>query len=191
VSYFSKAFDNKVTELLKNGGVGVLPTDTIYGLSALALNKDAVERIHKLKARDEGKPLVVLIAEVGQLIKLGLKTIDAELIKDYWPASLSVEFDATNAPQWLHRGGNFFAVRMPDNNVLRSLISKVGPIVSTSANLQGQVPAKNVKEAQKYFGDKLDFYIDAGKLNGEPSTLVKIENGQIIIVRQGSYKIFT
>jgi L-threonylcarbamoyladenylate synthase len=83
------------------------------------------------------------------------------------------------------------AVRMPDNNDLRRLIDKVGPIVSTSANLQGQVPAKNVEDAQKYFGDKLDFYVDAGKLNGEPSTLVKIENGQIIILRQGSYKIFT
>jgi L-threonylcarbamoyladenylate synthase len=190
VSYFTKEFYNKVTELLKNGGVGLLPTDTIYGLSAIALNEQAVRRVHELKGRDN-KPLILLISEINQLEELGIQKEQANIIKEYWPGALSVIFNTNITPEWLEMGTSSLAVRMPDNNDLRRLIDKVGPIVSTSANLQGQVPAKNVEEAQKYFGDKLDFYVDAGKLNGEPSTLVKIENGQIIIVRQGSYKIFT
>jgi L-threonylcarbamoyladenylate synthase len=81
------------------------------------------------------------------------------------------------------------AVRVPDNFELRNLIKKTGPIVSTSANLRGQEPAKTVKEARKYFGDRLDFYVDAGHLDSQPSTLVKIENNKLKVVRQGAYEI--
>jgi L-threonylcarbamoyladenylate synthase len=189
VSYYVKEFDNKVIELLKNGGVGLLPTDTIYGLSAVALNKESVEKIHKLKQRDDGKPLVALIGNLNQLQELGLSAVNTEALEKYWPAPLSVEFDATHAPEWLHRGKKYFAVRLPDNRQLRDLIAKTGPLVSTSANLQAQEPAKNIKEAKMYFGDKLDFYVDAGEINGISSTLVKIENGQLKVLRQGTYEI--
>jgi L-threonylcarbamoyladenylate synthase len=189
VSYFTNSFDDKVVELLKNGRVGLIPTDTIYGLSAHALNKNAVEKIHKLKKRDDGKPLVVLIADVNQLSGLGLSLQYSELIRDYWPGPLSLEYDATNAPEWLHRGKNYFAVRLPDLKELRDLIAKTGPLVSTSANLQGQEPSKNVEEAKKYFSDKLDFYVDTGDLKGKSSTLVKIENNRIKIIRQGACEI--
>jgi L-threonylcarbamoyladenylate synthase len=189
VSYFTDTFDAKVVELLKNGAVGLLPTDTIYGLSALALNKEAVERIHALKGRDNNKPLIVLISDLHQLEELGLKVEQAELAKSYWPGPLSLEFDATDAPDWLHRGGFFFAVRMPDYSELRDLIAKTGPVVSTSANLQGQKPVSSVKEAQETFGDKLDFAVDAGKLEGQSSTLVKPEDGRLVVVRQGVLEI--
>jgi L-threonylcarbamoyladenylate synthase len=189
VSHFFNEFEGEIVELLQNGAVGLLPTDTIYGLSALALNEQAVERIHKLKHRDDGKPLVVLISNIKQLAELGLSVADAEHVKNYWPAPLSVEFDATNAPEWLHRGKFYFGVRMPDNDSLRSFIRKVGPIVSSSANLQGQRPASSVREAKNYFGNKLDFYVDQGNLEGRPSTLVKIKDGRITVLRQGALKI--
>jgi L-threonylcarbamoyladenylate synthase len=189
MSYYGKEINEKVVELLKAGGVGLLPTDTIYGLSALALDKKAVERVHELKERDDGKPLVVLIAEAGQLNELGPSLQYPEILEKYWPAPLSVEFNASNAPEWLHRGKFYFAVRMPDHDGLRKLIKKVGPIVSTSANLQNHEPAKTVEEAKKYFGDQLDFYVDAGKLEGQSSTLVKIENGKLKILRHGAYEI--
>jgi L-threonylcarbamoyladenylate synthase len=189
VPYYATKFDNEVIKLLKKGGVGILPTDTIYGLSALALKKDAVERIHHLKGRDDRKPLIVLIANFNQLDKLGLNREQADFVKNYWPGPVSLEFDAHNAPVWLHRGGFTFAVRMPDSKVLRDLIAIIGPIVSTSANLQGGKPAKSVKQAQKYFGDQLDFYVDGGKLEGQSSTLIKIENGKLKVLRQGAYEI--
>jgi L-threonylcarbamoyladenylate synthase len=188
VSYISNKIDDKIIELLKGGGVGLLPTDTIYGLSALALNEKAVGRVHELKQRDDGKPLVVLIGELKQLSELGLPLAHAELVKDHWPAPLSMIFESSNIPEWLHKKTRSLAVRLPKHNDLIELIKKVGPVVSTSVNPQSMKPATSAEEAKKYFGNRLDFYVDAGKINGQPSTLAKIENGKIEIIRQGAYE---
>lgn len=189
MSYYAKKFDDKIVELLRDGGVGLLPTDTIYGLSAVALSEQAVERVHKLKKRDSGKPLVVLISELRQLKELGLKPEQAEIVKKYWPGSLSAVFESQNIPAWLQLGTNSLAVRLPGSKKLRELIKKVGPIVSTSANLQGQKPVSSVDEAKEYFGENLDFYVDVGDLQGQPSTLVKIENDHLKIIRPGALNI--
>jgi L-threonylcarbamoyladenylate synthase len=189
MSYSTNRLDDRIVELLKNGAVGLLPSDTIYGLSAVALNKDAVERVHELKRRDGNKPLIVLIANIKQLKELGLSKEQSELVEYYWPAALSVIFEAENIPGWLQLRSSSLAVRMPDNQELRDLIAKTGPIVSTSANLQGKKPAASVKEAKNYFNEHLDFYVDVGELNGQASTLVKIEKNKLKVVRQGSYSL--
>jgi L-threonylcarbamoyladenylate synthase len=189
VSYNTNNIDDRITELLKNGGVGLLPTDTIYGLSTVALNQRAVEKVHRLKERGKGKPLIVLISDISQLSELGLSIKVAGLTERHWPGPVSVIFESTDVPHWLQLGTNSLAIRMPDIKELRRLIEKTGPIVSTSANLQGQKPAKNVSESKKYFKDKLDFYVDFGELEGQPSTLVKIENSSLKIIRQGAYEI--
>lgn len=78
---------------------------------------------------------------------------------------------------------------MPALAWLRTLLHKTGPLVAPSANLEGHPPAWTVREAKRYFDDKVDFYIDAGRLGGRPSTLIKIENGKVIVLRQGAAKI--
>jgi L-threonylcarbamoyladenylate synthase len=177
MSYCTKVIDSEVIKLLQIGGVGLLPTDTIYGISAVASNRKAVQKIHELKGRDKNKPFIVLIGDLRQLKDLGVNSLQEELVKKYWPAPLSVIFNKN------------LAVRMPANQELRILINKVGPIVSTSANPQGQEPAVSVTNAQKYFGIKLDFYVDAGELNNPPSTLVKVIGGKIKVIRKGVYKL--
>lgn len=189
MSYLTDSFDEKVVELLKHGGVGLLPSDTIYGISCMALEKEAVERVHKLKSRDSNKPFIVLISDVKMLDLLSISKVDAKSVNQYWPGPLSVVFPALNAPEWLQLGTKTLAVRLPNKPDLLSLISKVGPIVSTSSNLQGEQPASSEKEAQQIFGDKLDFYVDVGKLDNPPSTLAVIENGKLKVVRQGAVKI--
>jgi len=166
-----------------------MPTDTIYGLSASALDKDAVERIHSIKGRDSSKPLIVLIANLEMLDLLSIYKEQAKIIEEYWPGAVSLEFNASDSPSWLHRGRGHFAIRMPDHDTLRELISQVGPIVSTSANIQGGEPASNLDQAQAIFGEKLDFYVDAGKLVGQSSTLVINEGGRLKVVREGAVKI--
>lgn len=188
--YFTNQIDEKIVELLKSGGVGFLPTDTIYGLSATALNKNTVKKVHDLKNRDK-KPFIILISHMNQLPDLGIDLMAAGEIRKHWPGPLSVVFESSKVPEWLQMGTKSLAVRLPDNKNLSDLIAKTGPIVSTSANLQGHEPAKNVEEAQKYFGNKLDFYVDTGELKGQSSTLVKIENGRLKVLRQGAYKIVT
>jgi L-threonylcarbamoyladenylate synthase len=182
-------FDSRVEWLLKNGAVGFMPSDTIYGLSCKAMDEEAVSRIYELKKRDVNKPSIVLIADLEQLTELSVDKAQAELVKKYWPGPLSLEFSAPDSFLWLHRGTNAFAIRMPGNEELRNLISKVGPIVSTSANIQGTEPAKSVEEAKKYFGNKVDFYIDVGVINNPPSTLVVARSGKLVVEREGAIKI--
>lgn len=191
MSYSTNSFDNKIIELIKKGAVGLLPTDTIYGLSAAALNIKAIEKVRNLKGRDVNKPFIVIIASVSQLEQLGIKKDQAAATLKYWPAPLSIIFESRDIPTWLQQGTSSLAVRMPDDDELQDLIRKTGPIVSTSANLQGQEPAQNVGKAKNYFGRKLDFYVDKGDLSGEPSTLAKLEGQNLKIIRQGCYKIKT
>jgi L-threonylcarbamoyladenylate synthase len=189
MAYITDEFDDEVVRLLKKGGAGLLPTDTIYGLSARALDAAAVERIHKIKLRDSGKPLIVLISDLKMLDLLNISSKQAAPAEKYWPGALSLEFQAAGSPVWLHRGLEHFAIRIPDHPGLLELIKKVGPIVSTSANLQGESPVRSAEEAQGLFGDRLDFYVDAGELDNPPSTLAVIENGKLKVVRQGSVKV--
>lgn len=183
------SFDDKVIDLLSKGGSGLLPTDTIYGLSCRALDESAVERLHKLKGRDSTKPFIVLVSDIKMLDLLSISAEQAVYVEKYWPGPISMEFHAPSAPSWLHRGLGHFAIRLPNHPQLLGLINKVGPIVSTSANLQGQAPVRNAKEARALFADKLDFYVDIGKCDNPPSTLVIIKDGHLEVVRQGAVKI--
>ena len=182
-------FDDQVIEILKRSGAGFMPSDTIYGLSCRALDEQAVGRAQKLKKRDSNKPLIVLISDVEMLNLLSISSSEVEPAKKYWPGPLTLICSAPRAPGWLQLGTKTLAVRIPSNKDLVNLIQKVGPIVSTSANLQGQKPLTTAAKAIKVFGEKLDFYIDAGKLTGKPSTLVEVEDGKLKIIRQGAMKL--
>lgn len=187
--YTSDSLDEKIIALLNAGAVGVLPSDTIYGLSCRALDKDAVERIYKLKRRSDTKPAIVLISNQKMLDLLSIDTEQLEPIKGHWPGPLSVILDAPKAPAWLLRGGTSLAVRWPEDSKLTDLIDRTGPLISTSANPEGGTPATSIDDAKNYFGDKSDFYIDIGKLDNQPSTLVEIKDGRPRIVRQGVARI--
>lgn len=166
-----------------------MPSDTIYGLSCQALNESAVQRLHKIKARDKNKPFVVLISELKMLDLLGVSYNKVITAERYWPGSLSVIFPAPKAPVWLHRGTKTLAVRQPGNKDLRDLIDIVGPLISTSANPEDRPPASSVAEAKVYFSEQLDFYVDIGKREATVSTLVRAENGKLVVVRKGALEI--
>ena len=78
---------------------------------------------------------------------------------------------------------------MPAVADLQNLIKQVGPLVSTSANAEGERPAQSVEQARKYFGEQLDFYIDVGKVKTQPSTIARVEKSKLKLVRQGAIKI--
>lgn len=189
MSYFADSFDDKIVGLLKSGAVGLLPADTIYGLSCRALDREACEKIYTLKDRTHSKPLIILISDLRMLDLLSINKEQAKAIKKCWPGPLSVIFDAPDAPAWLLCGGTTLAVRWPAGENLNQLIKKTGPLVSTSANPEAGTPAASVADAKRYFGSRLDFYVDVGELKSNPSTMVRIKNGRAEIIRQGSLKI--
>ncbi len=164
-----------------------MPTDTIYGLSARALDERAVEKVHQVKKRDQGKPLIVLISSLTQLDELGVEKPPARLAEKYWPGPLSLILNAPSAPRHLHRGTGTLAVRMPDYSPLRNLIEKTGPLVSTSANEQNNPPINSAEEALRQFADVLDFYINVGDLSEhQPSTLAAYKDAKLEVIRRGA-----
>jgi L-threonylcarbamoyladenylate synthase len=185
---------SKAISVLKKGGVIVAPTDTLYGILAIAVNKKEVERIYKIKGRDENKPFIILISALTDLGKFGVKlTTDREkFLNGIWPGKISVILTCTNKKfEYLHRGTKAIAFRMigKRNPNLYNLIKKVGPVVAPSANLQGCPPAKNVWQAKKYFGNSIDMYMCGHTRTSKPSTLVKFKGNKLVILRKGAVKI--
>jgi len=190
VSYKTNHFDDEVVRLLKCGGVGLLPADTIYGLSCLALDEAAVKRLRRLKGRSQQKPFIVLFSDYGQLKDLNMPTARLKLVKKYWPGPLSLEWDASKSPVWLHPASDTFAIRMPNRADLLQLIEQVGPITSTSANPEGHPPAMSVASANKYFGEQLGFYVRGGQTKKPvASTLVRLQASELKVLRQGAVTI--
>jgi L-threonylcarbamoyladenylate synthase len=190
MSYKTFEFDREVARLLIMGGVGVLPTDTVYGLSAQALNKNAVEKVHKLKDRSEHKPFIILISNLEMLDLLSITQIPIAMVNKYWPGPLSVIMDAPEAPAWLSLGSQSLAIRLPAHKQLLALIDQVGPLVSTSANIENQPVVRSVSEAEDIFGDQLDFYVDQGPASeANPSTIVKFNKNKLEVLRHGDIKI--
>lgn len=187
-----KRVQKNVFALIQNKAIGIMPTDTVYGLVASALDEKAVSKIYKIKKRDEHKPFIILIASLKDLelfdIKLERKVLN--ILKKIWPNKVSIILPCKKKQFfYLHRGKGSLAFRMPKSKKLLNILIKTGPLASTSANLSGQSPAKNIKQAEKYFGNKVDFYIDGGELNNTPSTIVSIKKNRFLIIRDGSVQI--
>ncbi len=177
----------KIIKILKEGGIGVLPTDTIYGLVGSALNKETVERIYKVRKREKTKPFIILISSPNDLKIFGIKIkpFQKRLIKKFWPGPFSLIFDFKSKKfLYLHRGRKSLALRVPRPKWLRDLLKETGPLVAPSANLAGMSYAKTIKEAKKYFGEKVDFYFDVGRIDKQPSTIIDIRKEEIKILRK-------
>ncbi|MDP2630700.1 MAG: L-threonylcarbamoyladenylate synthase [Candidatus Uhrbacteria bacterium] len=176
--------------LLKCGAIGVIPTDTIYGISASAVNKEAIERLYDIRNRDRSKPFIVLISSIDDLDAFGI-SLKGEMRKELlriWPAPVSVVLTCHDKKYaHLHRGVGSIAFRVPAWAQLRTFLKRTGPLVTTSVNPEGKKPAITVKEARSYFGDILDFYVDVGSLRSTPSTLLRLAHDGFEVLRRGGY----
>jgi L-threonylcarbamoyladenylate synthase len=183
---FSELTETRVIDLLRHGAIGVIPTDTIYGLVCLASNYEAVERLYRTRPRDPAKACIILIASIDQITDQQYLTSKHQgLMAKYWPGPVSIILPASErTPRFVHRGENAVAYRMPANEALRELLSATGPLIAPSANPEGLEPAATLTEAQYYFGEHVDFYVDGGTMHSHiPSTLVGIKDNKIEVLR--------
>jgi L-threonylcarbamoyladenylate synthase len=186
---FKNLLDPEIAKLLQNGAVGIIPTDTIYGVVCLAANKEAVQRLYELKKREE-KPGTLTAADIEQLIALGIKKRYLTAVQHFWPNPISVIIPTGFNLQYLDQGKMSLAIRIPKDKNLIGFLKKSGPLLTSSANKPGETPAATVKEAQKYFGNEIDFYVDGGDLRGhQPSTVIRIVDDAIEVLREGAVKI--
>lgn len=180
----------KTVEVLKKGGVVILPTDTVYGFSGLVDFETDVE-IRKIKGRSETKPLIQLIAKPEDLFLYTDDEVPQSLLKN-WPGALTIIVHIREDNPYKNKASfSTVAFRCPGDSWLREIISQVGqPIFSTSVNRSGEPVLDEEKSILKEFEDEVALIVtDGDKKNALPSTLVSIEDGQVKILRQGALKI--
>jgi len=177
-----------IAQLLQ-GAVGVLPTDTVYGLVACASNQAAVARLYELKKRDH-KPGTIVAANVDQLVALGIKKRYLNAVADMWPNPLSIVLPVGPELAYLDQEVGSLAVRIPKDETLQKVLAQTGPLVTSSANQPGAQTAATLAAAYDYFGDSIDFYVDGGDLSGKPaSTVIRVVDDAIEVLRQGALEL--
>ncbi|MCE4600071.1 MAG: threonylcarbamoyl-AMP synthase [Desulfurococcales archaeon] len=175
-------------EVIESGGLVVAPTDTLYGLLADPLDEQAFERVYRVKERDPSKPLPILLGESHHallLVKPG--PLFWRLAIKFWPGPLTiVEKSRGDLPGHLARWGSL-GVRLPRCPLVREIARSVGGLlVGTSANRSGWPPPVRVEEAVRQLGDRVDLYIDGGRVElGVPSTVVDLSTGKPVVMRPG------
>lgn len=167
---------NEIASALSAGSVVLMPTDTIYGLHAVASDAAAVARIAEMKGRDGEKPFIVLASSVAQLATLGVTAHPDVMsaLTSIWPAPLTAI---------LPRDGSTLAVRIPAVDWLRELIARTGPLVSTSANLSGEPPVDRPGALAHHLQNALDV-VDGGVRNGEPSAILDLTGDEPRFIRE-------
>lgn len=163
---------------LKAGEVGIIPSDTIYGISSL-VDDEAMERIYEIKERPQSKKLIVL-SDKASLESLGLIVPDS--IMALWPSPLTVILPT--------KEGETLAVRVPDDKYLLTLLSETGPLISTSVNISGKPSLETFEEIYPVFSDRVDFIVRKENIvKGESSTLLDATKKPCRVIRQGAYKV--
>jgi L-threonylcarbamoyladenylate synthase len=174
--------------LLQRSGLVAFPTDTVYGLGALAFNAAAVERIYAAKDRPVEKAISVLIADVSDLAKVTLEVpqMAARLAGCFWPGPLTLVVEKhPDLPEEVS-AGHTVGVRIPDHPVARALLRSAGPMAVTSANLSGQPSPSTAQQVYAQLGGRIGLIIDGGKTpGGVPSTVVDCTGTEPRILRPG------
>lgn len=185
--------NQKIVQSLRKGGIGVIPTDTLYGLVGSAFSQKAIDRIYRVKNRPKNLPLIVLISSIEELKKFGisLDKKNKDFCKKVWPGKLSIIFpQKAKKFSYLSSGSGGISFRIPKKDSVIKFLKKTGPLVAPSANITGNPHAKTIDQAKRIFKDKIDFYY-GGRLSksNKASTLVKLEKDKIFVKRQGEVKV--
>lgn len=192
--YYSKNNIAYAGNALKNGELVIFPTDTVYGLGAVYDNKEAIYKIFGVKNRDLNKPLNVLISDMSMLNLLAQNVSEAELklMSAFWPGPLTIILEKKETVLNLITSNlNTIGVRIPNNQIALDLINYVGkPIVTTSANISGNLSSTDADHALDIFNNKVSYVLDDGESKLKlASTIVYIEENKPKILRNGSISL--
>jgi L-threonylcarbamoyladenylate synthase len=184
----SKKDISNVILALQKGSLVVYPTDTLYAIGANIYNEDAVRRVFQIKRRPFSNPLPVAVPSF-ELMKEIAYTNDSvkHLTKSFLPGALTLILKKKNCVSDIVTGGlNNIAVRIPANDIALELLSTFGPLTVTSANIHGEKTPGFINDIRtKFKDDDISAYIDAGRLEGKPSTIVDLTSKKPRIIREG------
>ncbi len=180
----------RAAAVIRAGGIVAYPTETFYGLAALALSPEAVARLAAAKLRPEGKPLPLLAADRDSALALAAEVdpVAERLARRFWPGPLTLVLPAAPGLPAEIAGAGTVGVRVPGSPVARELARlSGGPITSTSANLAGEPPPRRPAELAPALEAIVDLVLDGGETpGGLPSTVVEVRGGEVRLLRAGA-----
>lgn len=176
-------------EILENGGAVILPTETVYGLFAQAMNEAAVEHVYQLKRRPKDKAMNLNVADLETILAFSknqpsyLKT----LYEAFLPGPLTIILQANDrVPAWINSGLSTIGFRLPNHPKTLELIKKTGPLIGPSANISGQESGKVFLQIQQQFSEMVSGFEDDNALTGLDSTILDLSGEKARILRQGA-----
>lgn len=179
----------RATDVLRKGGLIVYPTDTLYAIGASISNETAVRKVYKIKKRPLNIYLPVAVGGVEQIESVAVMNDAAKKIAGkFMPGPITLILKKKEGISDIVAKDKI-AVRVPANPVALKISSVAGAITATSANIHGENAPSTVENAEKQLGDKVDIYIDGGKLKGIPSTIIDVSDGEIKVIREGAIKV--
>lgn len=175
--------------LINNGELAIVPTDTVYGIIADATNEEAIKKVYMAKRRSFSKPLIIMVSSIEMLKKYvkNISDVEKRLIEKYWPGRLTILFKRNNKiSDLLTNSGDYIGIRLPDNKELCKLMNMLNkPLVSTSANISDNMTITEISMLEDELKNNISYIVDGGMLNDLPSTLIKVEDEKIIFLREG------
>jgi len=179
----------RATHALRRGGVVVVPTDTVYGLTCSIGYPAAIERIYALKDMDPKKPLSMLVADLRMASRYarGISTPVYRMMKRVLPGPYTFIFEATaEVPKIMLRRRKTIGIRIPDNPIALALLEELGePLLTTSIRTPEDEIVNDPEEIERTYDRRIDLVVDGGPLLPVPSTVVDFSSGEPVLIRQG------
>lgn len=181
-------------EVIRAGGVVCFPTDTVYGFAASIFSERGVNKLRKLKRRAPGEAFVVIVDDAGWVSELACRITRTHrrLMANHWPGPLTILFESSPAvPAYVTGGQDTVGLRVPNDTLSQCLLAACGvPLAAPSANPKGESPAVSPGEVLENFGKDIDLLLDGGVIeNSDPSTIVAVRSGKVVVLRQGKEAI--
>ena len=180
---------DKIENTLAAGGAVVLPTETVYGLFAQALNEEAVERVYELKRRPRDKALNLNVASLEEVYRFSKNQPSylEKLYQAFLPGPLTIILQANDrVPAWISSGMETVGFRIPKHPVTLDLIRKYGPLIGPSANLSGKASGTDFQQIMMDFQEQVSGVEDDAALTGQDSTILDLSGEKARILRQGA-----
>ena len=179
----------RLVDLINNGNIAVVPTDTVYGIIGDATNIDVIHKVYEVKKRDYSKPLILMVSSIDMLEKyvLEVNNIEKKLIDRYWPGKLTILFKKNNnVDDLITSGSELVGIRYPDNKELNELMDKLNkPLISTSCNISSKEVITSIDMLEEDISKHVSYVYDGGILSDTSSTIIRVNDGKIEILRDG------
>ena len=179
----------KIKKELENGGAVVLPTETVYGLFAKALDKKAVDHVYQLKCRPRDKALNLNVASLDDILNFSKNQPPYlnKLVESFLPGPLTIILEANDkVPYWVNSDLPTVGFRMPSHPVTLELIREFGPLIGPSANISGKSSGVTFRKILHDFDQEVLGLEDDAFLTGQDSTIIDLSGDKVKILRQGA-----